>query len=111
MCDPDACARSPSVACSVPRSAGDTDGRRVGRSRIQLERLERHHGSAGLPKPIVAKLHDAIAKALASPDVKELFAAQGAEPFSDTPEQFAQHVRNEYVRFGKAVKDAGLKVE
>ena len=57
------------------------------------------------------KLHDAIAKALASPDVKELFAAQGAEPFSDTPEQFAQHVRSEYVRFGKAVKDAGLKVE
>jgi tripartite-type tricarboxylate transporter receptor subunit TctC len=52
-----------------------------------------------------------FAKALASPDVKESFAAQGAEPFSDTPEQFAQHVRNEYVRFGKAVKDAGLKVE
>jgi tripartite-type tricarboxylate transporter receptor subunit TctC len=68
-------------------------------------------GPRGLPKPIVAKLHDAIAKALASPDVKESFAAQGAEPFSDTPEQFAQHVRNEYVRFGKAVKDAGLKVE
>jgi len=40
-----------------------------------------------------------------------LFAVQGAETFSDTPDEFAQHIRNEYVRFGKAVKEAGLKLE
>jgi tripartite-type tricarboxylate transporter receptor subunit TctC len=68
-------------------------------------------GPPRLPQPVVAKLHGAIARALASPEIKEQFALQGAEPFGDTPEHFAQHVREEYVRFGKAVKDAGVKIE
>jgi tripartite-type tricarboxylate transporter receptor subunit TctC len=68
-------------------------------------------GPAGMPQPIVEKLHAAIARALASGDLKEQFAVQGAETFSDTPAQFAKHIRDEYVRFGKAVKDAGVKLE
>ena len=68
-------------------------------------------GPAGLPQSVVVKLHAAIVKALASNDLKELFAAQGAETFSNTPEQFAKHIRDEYVRFGKAVKDAGVRLE
>ena len=68
-------------------------------------------GPAGLPQPVVVKLHAAIVKSLASNDLKELFAAQGAETFSNTPEQFAKHIRDEYVRFGKAVKDAGVRLE
>ena len=68
-------------------------------------------GPAGLPQSVVVKLHAAIVKALASGDLKELFAAQGAETFSNTPEQFAKHIRDEYVRFGKAVKDAGVRLE
>ena len=68
-------------------------------------------GPAGLPPAIVNTLHAAIAKALASSELKEQFAAQGAEPFGNTPAQFAQHVRDEYVRFGKAVKDAGVKLD
>jgi tripartite-type tricarboxylate transporter receptor subunit TctC len=68
-------------------------------------------GPAGMPQPIVEKLHAAISKALASSDLKELFAAQGAETYGDTPAQFAQHIRTEYARFGKAVKDAGVRLE
>ncbi len=68
-------------------------------------------GPKGMPATIVAKLHAAIATALAANDLKEQFAAQGAETFGDTPAQFAQHIRDEYVRFGKAVKDAGVRLE
>jgi tripartite-type tricarboxylate transporter receptor subunit TctC len=68
-------------------------------------------GPPKLPKSIVDKLHAAIATALASNDLKEQFAAQGAETFSNTPEQFAKHIRDEYVRFGKAVQDAGVKLD
>ena len=68
-------------------------------------------GPAGMPQPVVDKLHAAIAKALTSSDLKELFAIQGAETYSNTPAQFAKHVRDEYVRFGKAVEDAGVKLE
>jgi tripartite-type tricarboxylate transporter receptor subunit TctC len=68
-------------------------------------------GPAGMPQPVVGKLHAAIAKALAAGDLKEQFALQGAEPYGNTPVEFARHVRDEYVRFGKAVKDAGVKLE
>ena len=68
-------------------------------------------GPAGMPQAVIGKLHTAIAQALAANDLKEQFAVQGAETYGNTPAQFAQHVRNEYVRFGKAVKDAGLKLE
>jgi tripartite-type tricarboxylate transporter receptor subunit TctC len=68
-------------------------------------------GPAGMPQPVVARLHAAIAKALAASDLKEQFALQGAETFSDTPAEFAQHIHAEYLRFGKAVRAAGLKLE
>jgi tripartite-type tricarboxylate transporter receptor subunit TctC len=68
-------------------------------------------GPAGLPPTVIEKLHAAIAKALASGELKDQFAAQGAETFGDTPAQFARHVRDEYTRFGSAVKDAGVKLE
>jgi tripartite-type tricarboxylate transporter receptor subunit TctC len=68
-------------------------------------------GPPKLPKAIVDKLYAAITTALASNDLKEQFAAQGAETFSNTPEQFAKHIRDEYVRFGKAVQDAGVKLD
>ena len=68
-------------------------------------------GPAGMPQIVVDKLQAAIVKALASGDLREQFAAQGAETFGSTPAQFARHIRDEYVRFGKAVKDAGVKLE
>ena len=68
-------------------------------------------GPRGMPQTVVARLHEAIVKALTAGDLREQFAIQGAETISNTPAQFAQHIRDEYVRFGRAVKDAGLKLE
>jgi tripartite-type tricarboxylate transporter receptor subunit TctC len=65
----------------------------------------------GTPKPIIDKLNADLAKVLAMPDVKEKFAALGVEPVSSTPEQFSAYIQSESAKYGKLIKEAGIKTE
>ncbi|MEK6592835.1 MAG: tripartite tricarboxylate transporter substrate binding protein [Pseudomonadota bacterium] len=65
---------------------------------------------AGVPKPIVDKLHVEIVKAVNSSDVRERFAALAVEPTTNTPEQFRALLASDVKRWAKVVKDAGVKV-
>jgi len=67
---------------------------------------------AGTPDAVVERLRAAVAKALASSDVKEkLNAAGGLEPFATSPEEFAALIRSDYDKYGKIVKAVGIKVD
>jgi tripartite-type tricarboxylate transporter receptor subunit TctC len=66
---------------------------------------------AGTPKPIIAKLSAAIAKALDSKDLQHKMAAQGAEVAKSTPEQFAALIKEELPRWQKIVKTSGAQVD
>ena len=66
---------------------------------------------AGTPKPIVAQLSAAIAKALDSKDLQDKMAAQGAEVAKMTPEQFAALIKEELPRWQKIVKTSGAQVD
>jgi tripartite-type tricarboxylate transporter receptor subunit TctC len=66
---------------------------------------------AGVPKPIVDKLHAHISKALGAADVRERFAALAVEPRITTPEQFRQLLVSDLKRWAKVVKDAGIRPE
>jgi tripartite-type tricarboxylate transporter receptor subunit TctC len=66
---------------------------------------------AGTPAPIVQRLHDEVVKTLALPDVRETLSKAGAEPVGSTPEQFAAYIRTETVKWGGAVKQAGITPE
>jgi tripartite-type tricarboxylate transporter receptor subunit TctC len=66
---------------------------------------------AGTPKEIVAKLHQVLTKALATPEVRERLLSQGAEPVGNTPEQFAEYVKIEIGKWAKVVKASGAKVD
>ena len=69
------------------------------------------HGPAGLPAPIVQKLNETAARAVASPDVRERFTAVGADAYSISPREFADLVRSDVERLGKMMASAGIKGE
>jgi tripartite-type tricarboxylate transporter receptor subunit TctC len=67
-------------------------------------------GPAGLPEEVLAKLRAEIRKAQALPEVREkLGAGGGLEAFVTTPEEFAALIRRDFERFGKLIKDVGIK--
>jgi tripartite-type tricarboxylate transporter receptor subunit TctC len=59
----------------------------------------------------VQKLNVTLHKALASPEVKERFAAAGADPFPTTPQELAQLTRGDVERLGRMMADSGIKGE
>jgi tripartite-type tricarboxylate transporter receptor subunit TctC len=65
----------------------------------------------GTPKEIVDKIYTETAKVLQQPDVKEIWAAQGAAGGGQPPGEFANFVRSEIEKWGKVVKDAGIKID
>jgi tripartite-type tricarboxylate transporter receptor subunit TctC len=68
-------------------------------------------GPAGLPADVIAKIHGAAVKALATPVVKERFATLGIQPVGSTPEQFGAVIREDLARWTKVVKAADVKVQ
>jgi len=68
-------------------------------------------GPAGIPKPIVDKIHAAVSKIYAKPDMRERLIGLAAEPAISTPEEFTALVKSELGKWAKAVKDSGAKLE
>jgi tripartite-type tricarboxylate transporter receptor subunit TctC len=68
-------------------------------------------GPADIPKPIVEKIHAAVAKIYAQPDMRERLVSLAAEPAISTPEEFAALVKTEIGKWAKAVKDSGAKLD
>jgi tripartite-type tricarboxylate transporter receptor subunit TctC len=67
---------------------------------------------AGTPEPVLARLREEIAKALAADDVKEkLNNAGGLQAFPTSPAQFAALIRSDYDKYGKLVRDIGVKID
>jgi tripartite-type tricarboxylate transporter receptor subunit TctC len=66
---------------------------------------------AATPRDIIMRLNGELVKALAAPDLRERLQAVGFEPVTTTPEQFAEYIKLETVRWAKVIKDANVKVE
>jgi tripartite-type tricarboxylate transporter receptor subunit TctC len=66
---------------------------------------------AGTPAAVVLKLQQEIAKALATPESKAFLDAQGAEGGGQSSAAFTAVVREDYAKWGKVVREAGLKAE
>ena len=66
---------------------------------------------AATPKDIVARLSSELNKVLRSPDMQDKLSAQGAEAAPGTPEEFAQLIRDDTARWGRVIRDAGVKLE
>ena len=66
---------------------------------------------AGTPKPIVDLLYMELIKIVARPDMRARFADLGFEPVGNSQEEFAAQIRAEIPKWGKVIKDAGIKIE
>jgi tripartite-type tricarboxylate transporter receptor subunit TctC len=66
---------------------------------------------AGTPPDIVARLNGEVAKLMNSADTRKALFDAGVEPTPSTPEEMAHYMAQELVRWGKVVKDAGIKLE
>ena len=66
---------------------------------------------AGTPPAVVARLNAEINKVLQMPDVKEKIANGGASAAGGTSEEFAAFVRADYAKWGRLVKESGVKLE
>ena len=66
---------------------------------------------AATGRDIVSALHQAIAKAVSLPKVKEQYFKAGADATSATPEQFAAYIKNEIGKWRKVVQSAHIPLE
>jgi tripartite-type tricarboxylate transporter receptor subunit TctC len=65
----------------------------------------------GTPAPVVARLQAELARILRSPEMKEQFAALGAEPIGNTSEELAAFLKADKARWGKIIEEKGIKPE
>jgi tripartite-type tricarboxylate transporter receptor subunit TctC len=63
------------------------------------------------PKDIVARLNAETNKVLALPDVRERLLAGFYEPIQSTPESFAGVIRGDMERYGRVIRQAGIRPE
>jgi len=66
---------------------------------------------AGMPAPLVKRLHDELVRELALPDVKSRIAADGAEPAGTASEDFRAFMAADLAKWAKLVKESGAKLD
>ncbi len=66
---------------------------------------------ANTPRPIIDRYHREIVRILAIPEVQKQFAAQGAEQFTTSPEDFARLIQADMGRWNEVIRAAHIKTE
>jgi tripartite-type tricarboxylate transporter receptor subunit TctC len=66
---------------------------------------------AATPAPIVARLHQEVVRALATPAMQARFAKLGARLVGNTPEEFAAQIRAERASWGEIIRAAGIAAQ
>jgi tripartite-type tricarboxylate transporter receptor subunit TctC len=67
--------------------------------------------SGGTPRDIISRWNAEWLKIVAMPDTRDKMEKVGFEPLSSTPEQFAEFIKKETVRYGKVIREANLTIE
>ena len=68
-------------------------------------------GPPNLPQPVLAKVHEAVTKALASSEVRERMRQAGAIAAGNSPQQFAAQIRTELERHKRVAAERGIRIE
>ena len=68
-------------------------------------------GPANMPKAIVERLSHEIDIIMKMPDVRDQFAANGADPVGSTPSELERLLSQDYKRWGDVIREANIKAE
>lgn len=66
---------------------------------------------AGTPRDIINRLNTEFNKALQNPELRQKLNNEGADPEGGTPEQFAELINKEILRWGKVVAESGARID
>lgn len=66
---------------------------------------------AATPRNIIALLNREIVKAMTLPEVRQVFSQQGLDPETNSPDEFAQLIRDDYARWTKIIRAAGIRFQ
>ena len=66
---------------------------------------------ANTPPDLVKLINAEVVRAINSPAVREKYAAMGAEPVGNTPEQFTNFIKSEIAKWTRVVKESGAIVD
>lgn len=66
---------------------------------------------AGTPAAVIDRLNGEVGRLVRTRDVIDKLAAQSTDPFHDTPAGFAKLIRSEIEKYGKIIRDIGLKID
>ena len=66
---------------------------------------------AKTPQEVVMKIHGEVVKILGSPDLKSKLGPQGIELVTNSPADFARFIREDNAKWGKIIRDAGIKAD
>ena len=61
------------------------------------------------PQPILDRLNRETVKVVHHPDLAQRYAADGADGVGSTPQQFAAHIKAENERWGRLIRETGIK--
>ena len=66
---------------------------------------------AGTPPEILTRIHRAIVETMKAPQVQERYAREGTIQRSTSPEEASAFLRNEVARWGKIIRERGIKAD
>ena len=65
---------------------------------------------AGTPAAVIARINEEVNKALKDPGVRERFAKAALDPVGGSQEQYAKLYRDDYEKYGRLIKELGIKL-
>ena len=92
----------------VPSLPTVPTAREAGMDNFEVSNWYGIHAPGGTPRDIVNRLNAEWIKIVAMPDTLETMQKAGLEPLSSTPEQFAEFLKAEIVRWARIIKEANI---
>ena len=65
----------------------------------------------GTPPEIINRLNAELVKIMKSPEISERFASQGAQPVTNTPDEFGKLIREDVAKWAKVIRQRGIRLE